>query len=151
MPLTLTKPWHHSTGVRGAAVSLLGSSAALLQSAAPPHETPPAHAGAPASAHASAPARLALQNWRLNAAAPLAPLAMAALSAALPQLAGCAGLSAALSSPSRAYVASDRATYEAVAPEYAAYVDSDQDLDDAAKARRQRTLETWRVRIESAE
>ena len=61
---------------------------------------------------------------------------------------GCAVLGR---SPSQAYVASDRATYEAVAPEYAGYVNDDPGLDDSQRARRVRTLETWRLRIESAE
>lgn len=52
---------------------------------------------------------------------------------------------------SKAYVAADRATFEAVAPEYRAYVEQDSVLDGAQKERRFRTLETWLVRLEAAE
>lgn len=50
-----------------------------------------------------------------------------------------------------AYVAADRATWEAVAPEYRAYVEADPRLDDAQRARRRTTLETWARRIAEAE
>jgi 4-amino-4-deoxy-L-arabinose transferase-like glycosyltransferase len=44
--------------------------------------------------------------------------------------------------------AAERATYDAVAGEYAGYVASDQTLDDEQRARRLRTIETWRRRVE---
>jgi hypothetical protein len=49
------------------------------------------------------------------------------------------------------YVAADRATYEAVAPEYQKYVDADPALDDDAKALRKATLASWAYRMEQAE
>ncbi len=48
------------------------------------------------------------------------------------------------------YVKADKATFDAVAPEYKSYVLSDGNLDSEAKARRLRTVELWRVRIEEA-
>ena len=83
-------------------------------------------------------------NRRLNRLIVVALLAPAAVCGA----AGCGALGR---SPSQAYVAADRATYEAVAPEYATYVNDDATLDDDQRARRVRTVETWRLRIESAE
>jgi hypothetical protein len=63
---------------------------------------------------------------------------------------GCSALQS-VQAPGGAYVAADRATYEALAPEYAAYVAADPALPDEDRARRTRTLQTWRMRIEAAE
>lgn len=52
---------------------------------------------------------------------------------------------------SDAYVMADRATFDAVAPEYRAYVQADPALDEATKANRLRTIETWQERLEAAE
>lgn len=49
------------------------------------------------------------------------------------------------------YVDADRATFDAVAPEYTRYIESDADLDDGQKDRRLRTLDTWERRIQAAE
>ena len=49
------------------------------------------------------------------------------------------------------YVAADRATFQAIEPEYRAYVNMDVNLTTEQKDRRFRTLDTWRVRIEAAE
>jgi len=49
------------------------------------------------------------------------------------------------------YTAADRATYDAVAPAYEAYVDGDDSLDDDEKKTRKRTVVTWRLRLEQAE
>lgn len=49
------------------------------------------------------------------------------------------------------YVEADRATYEAIAPEYLNYVQADQSLDSDERKRRERTLTTWRLRLEQAE
>jgi hypothetical protein len=83
------------------------------------------------------------QNWRMNAALPFAPIL---LLLPLSQCTGCA----ALTQPPPDYVAADRATYEAVAPEYARYVDADPGLDTEQKARRARTVAAWEARIRSA-
>lgn len=73
--------------------------------------------------------------------APLIALSAGAFLAAA--MAGCA--------PAASYVAAERATYDAVAPEYAAYIDADPSLDAARRSRRHRTLDTWRLRLEQAE
>jgi hypothetical protein len=48
------------------------------------------------------------------------------------------------------YWNADRQTYEAVAPEYKAYVEADAGLPVEQKARRQRTLDTWKLRVDQA-
>lgn len=49
------------------------------------------------------------------------------------------------------YLKADRATFNAIADEYDAYVDSDSKLDAVDKRRRKRTTATWKFRIEQAE
>lgn len=46
-----------------------------------------------------------------------------------------------------AYVAADKATFEAIVPEYQAYVAADPALDEEQKERRGRTLKAWEARI----
>lgn len=53
--------------------------------------------------------------------------------------------------PADAYVAADKATFEAVAPAYRAYVTADPALDAEQKARRLAVLESWGLRIRHAE
>lgn len=76
---------------------------------------------------------------RPSSTAPLAFLAVAVAA----MTAGCV--------PASPYVAADRATFDAIAPEYASYVAADDRLDDEQKTRRQRTVDTWRLRVERAE
>jgi hypothetical protein len=49
------------------------------------------------------------------------------------------------------YVTADRATYEAIAPEYQSYIDEDVGLTADQKARRVATLAAWHARIAEAE
>jgi hypothetical protein len=49
------------------------------------------------------------------------------------------------------YVAADRATYEAIGPRYREYVNADPDLDNEEKRRRNRTVDTWNLRLDQAE
>ncbi len=58
--------------------------------------------------------------------------------------AGCKGVHA-------DYVEADRATFDAVTPEYLGYVDADAGLAPAQKARRARTIATWDLRLKKAE
>ena len=60
-----------------------------------------------------------------------------------PTTTGCS----ALTLPSPDYLSADRATYDAVAPEYSAYVHADPALDDDERATRDRTLATWDARL----
>jgi len=46
-----------------------------------------------------------------------------------------------------AYVAADVATYEAIAPAFSRYVEADESLDDAQKARRHSAVTAWKARI----
>ena len=64
------------------------------------------------------------------------------LLAALMLLSACEGISVA-----DAYVAADKATYEAIAPEYRVYVEADEGLDASSKASRMRLLKSWEMRI----
>ena len=59
-------------------------------------------------------------------------------------LAGC-------STPPDSYVEADRATYNNVAPEYLEYVRNDGSLTTEQKLRRERTVHTWNLRIQSVE
>jgi hypothetical protein len=77
-----------------------------------------------------------LPPWRLNTAG-------AALIGLAATVGGCG--------PASSYIAADRATYEAVAPEYAGYVDADPTLSDVQKQRRHRTADSWLLRIRQAE
>jgi hypothetical protein len=49
------------------------------------------------------------------------------------------------------YIEADRATYEAVAPEYSEYVKNDPNLNDNSKQLRLNTLTTWESRLIAAE
>jgi len=49
------------------------------------------------------------------------------------------------------YVKADQATFDAIAPEYRAYVESDAKLDADQKTRRLRTLESWKVRLQGGQ
>lgn len=81
--------------------------------------------------------------WEARAAAKkAAPLLLVGSLALL--CIGCAG-------PSSLYVQADRATYEAVAPAHAAYVEADPNLSAEQKARRLRTLTSWDDRVKAAE
>lgn len=73
------------------------------------------------------------------------PLAGAALLlACLSGVCGCA-------TPEAAFVRAERATYQAVAPEYVAYVEADPALSDEEKERRRRTVRTWDLSIRQHE
>ena len=86
------------------------------------------------------------QNWRSNA------WLLGGLVLLVPLLGGCAGGGVnPFAAPNPHYVVADRATFEAVSPEYSAYVAADANLDAEQVARRQRTVATWRKRIEEAE
>jgi hypothetical protein len=59
-------------------------------------------------------------------------------------LAGCVG-------PDPVQTRADRATFDAIAPEYRAYVEDDATLTEEQKARRFTTIETWENRIRAME
>lgn len=62
-------------------------------------------------------------------------------------MAGCESLK----NVSAAYVNADRATYEAIAPEYREYVANDPGLTPEQQQRRYRTIYTWKLRYESGQ
>lgn len=49
------------------------------------------------------------------------------------------------------YVKADKATFDAVAPEYLKYVSEDAKLTQDQRDRRYRTVSTWRLRIDKVE
>lgn len=51
---------------------------------------------------------------------------------------------------SKEYIKADKATFDAVTPEYLKYVEADSALDREQKDRRKRTVATWKLRIEKA-
>jgi len=65
----------------------------------------------------------------------------------LAMLGGCA----ALDQPTPTWLAADRATYDAIVPDYRDYVAADRELDEIRRERRLRTVDTWRIRLEDAE
>lgn len=79
------------------------------------------------------PAALSLLGWFLW---------LGGIACGMLLLAGC--------TPGQTYVQADRATYEAVAPEYRTYVESDSTLSLDQQQRRIRTLETWELRTRAA-
>lgn len=56
-----------------------------------------------------------------------------------------------LSTPDGPQIAAERATYDAIAPEYRAYVATDENLTEEQRGRRERTVELWRARVEDAQ
>ena len=64
--------------------------------------------------------------------------------AALALLSGCSGISVA-----GAYLAADQATFDAIAPEYERYGQTDESMDEAGKAARMRTIMSRTMRLEA--
>lgn len=62
----------------------------------------------------------------------------------------CVAMAAGGCAPAASYVAAERATYDAIAPDHAAYVNADPTLNDLQKARRLRTLQAWHIRLSHA-
>ena len=157
-----TKPWYASVTIWGALVSVLASVLALfkirldeqlqadlrdwlLAAATLAGGAAALYGRLRASRRIVSPATAETrpQDWRMNAALPFAPILLLLL---LSQSSGCSALRV----PAPDYVAADRATYDAVAPEYSAYVHADPSLDADEVARRDRTLQTWDARIRAA-
>jgi len=64
--------------------------------------------------------------------------------AALALLSSCNGISVA-----GAYHLADQATFDAIAPEYERYIKGDENIDEAGKASRLRTILSWKMRLEA--
>jgi len=64
--------------------------------------------------------------------------------AALALLSSCNGISVA-----GAYLTADQATFDAIAPEYERYVQTDVNIDQAGKDARMRTIKSWQMRLEA--
>jgi 4-amino-4-deoxy-L-arabinose transferase-like glycosyltransferase len=151
-PTTTTKPWYASTGVWGALVTLASSLLALLKFELDPQLLDDVRewvlalatligGGVALWGRVRATRRIGSRAPDSRTLCTLFVLTLLATSA------GCA----LLTTPAGPYVAADRATYDAVAPEYRAYVANDPALDAEQRARRERTVEVWRLRLEDAE
>jgi hypothetical protein len=143
-----TKPWYASTTVWGALVTLAGSILSLLKFQLDPQLLADIREWVLALATLIG-GGIALwgrirATRRISSTPTTTAIVLALLLLSAP---GCATLTA----PQGPYVASDRATYDAIAPEYRAYVATDPNLNPEQRARRERTLETWRLRLEDAE
>jgi hypothetical protein len=53
-------------------------------------------------------------------------------------------------SPSAVYLEADSLTFNAIAPEYSSYVESDESMGDARKRARLALVNSWRDRIEAS-
>lgn len=62
----------------------------------------------------------------------------------------CLAVIAASCQPPQAYAQADRDCYNAVAPEYRAYVEQDIQLTEQQKMLRYRTLDVWKLRLDAA-
>ena len=81
----------------------------------------------------------AVRNWDKWDSCLLVSLTLGSLLVLL-LLSGC--------SINQAYKAADRATYDAIAGEYVAYVGSDTALSDKQKQRRAETVASWEARLD---
>lgn len=150
------KPWYLSLGVWASLVTLAASVLRLFRVEIDPTIQRDAPEWLLSAATLAGGAGALWGRWRASrriGAARLPSPPAALLLFALPAAAlvgGCSALQA-IQGPGGAYVAGDRATYDAVAPEYAAYVAADPALAPDQKDRRTRTLQTWRMRVEAAE
>jgi hypothetical protein len=158
VPAPLPKPWYTSAGVWGAVVTLAGSILALLRIQLDPALLDDVRdwlialstlvGGAVAlwgRVRATRPIR---RNDTSDLSKPTRFLLLALIAGAIiGSASGCADLVG----PAGSYVSADRATYDAIAPEYQQYVSADPSLDPEQRQRRTRTVELWRRRLESAE
>lgn len=64
---------------------------------------------------------------------------------------GCLLVGGGCATPKVAFVRSERATFNAIAPEYAAYVAADPALNGDQRDRRMRTLRTWDLSLRQQE
>jgi 4-amino-4-deoxy-L-arabinose transferase-like glycosyltransferase len=142
------KPWYASTGVWGAAVTLGGSLLALMKVQLDPQLLDDVRqwvlslvtligGGVALWGRIRATRRIG----KPARAATLGMIFIGACGLAISS-AGCA------TTLDGAFARADRATFDAVAPEYAAYVASDPWLTTEQRERRQRTVELWRLRVE---
>lgn len=142
------KPWYASTTVWGSLVTLGGSILSLLKVQLDPQLLADIREWVLALATLIG-GGIALWG-RIRATRRIGTPPTTTMLLLLPLLLAAPGC-AVLAAPQGPYVASDRATYDAIAPEYRAYVANDPNLDPDQRARRERTLDTWRARLEDAE
>jgi hypothetical protein len=143
-----TKPWYTSKTVWASLATILVSILGIFKRSVDPHFVDDFSSWA-----VSASTLIALYG-RLKAtskiASPAPPssglkiLTVLCGSALLTTIAGCAA-------PNTAFVQAERSTYNAIAPEYSAYVETDGSLTSDQKTRRQRTLQTWDLSLRQQE
>lgn len=146
------KPWYASTGVWGAVVTLAGSALSLMKVRLDPQLLDEVRqwvlslvtlvgGGLALWGRIRATRRIGKPS---RAVGLIVFLSLGTCVLALSS-AGCA------TTLEGSYAQADRATYDAVAPEYAAYVASDPRLTVEQRERRNRTVEMWRLRLEDEE
>jgi hypothetical protein len=148
------KPWYASTGVWGAVVTLAGSVLSLMKVQLDPQLLDDIRqwvlslvtlvgGGVARWGRIRATRRIG----KPPAAAAAALLVLVSLGTGVLALSssGCA------TTHDDSCARADRATYDAVAPEYAAYVAADPKLTAEQRDRRNRTVEMWKLRLEDEE
>jgi hypothetical protein len=173
--MSQTKPWWSSLAVWAALVTLVASALRLFRIEVDPAVQRDAAEWLLSAATLAGGAGALWGRWRANRrigpaggtgdgpgdgrgdgpsngrrAVRLSPLLLLLAGSGLAPVGGCSAVQA-LQGPGGAYVAADRATYEAVAPEYSAYVAADPKLSEEQRARRDRAIQTWRMRVEAGE
>ena len=146
------KPWYASTGVWGAVVTLAGSLLSLTKVRLDPQLLDEVRQWV-LSLVTLIGGGIALWG-RIRATRRIGKTPRAAVTLILISLgAGALALSSTgcATTLDEAYARADRATFDAVAPEYAAYVAGDPKLTVEQRERRHRTVELWRMRVEDEE
>ena len=155
-----TKPWYLSVGVWGAVATLVGATLSMLRIehderfVADLRDWMLAAATLVGGAMAlygrvRAKRRIGATGDAMGKSS--SPLLLTITLCALVLLAGTGCGVVPLDSPSSAYVRADRATHDAVSPEYVRYVNADPALTPEQRERRLRTIESWRARVEAGE
>jgi hypothetical protein len=144
------KPWYASTGVWGAAVTLGGSLLSLMKVQLDPQLLDDVRQwvlslvtliGGGVALWGRLRATRRIAGGKPIRAATLGMIFIGTSALAI----SCSGCATTLDG---AFARADRATYDAVAPEYAAYVAGDPKLTAEQRERRHRTVELWRLRVE---
>lgn len=147
------KPWYASTGVWGAVVTLAGSVLSLMKVQLDPQLLEEVRQwvlslvtliGGGVALWGRLRATRRIGKTPRNAMTMLLVISLGAGVFALSS-SGCA------TTLDEAYARADRATYDAVAPEYAGYVASDPKLTVEQRERRNRTVALWRLRVQDEE
>lgn len=154
MELQETKPWYLSKTVWASLATVSASMLGLLKVSVTPDVVDDVADWAVAAAtlaggavamygRLNATRRIGPRGRSSDGTAPPLPLGIG-LALAVASAGGCAA-------PDAAFVRAERATHQAVAPEYVRYVRADPALSPEQRARRERTVRTWDLSIRQHE